>query len=371
MRERKTNALYIHIPFCTHICSYCDFPKVLYDTKWVMRYIECLKKEILSYGISSYQTIYIGGGTPSSLKEEELESILSFLCPFLEKDYEWTIECNIENTTLEKLKLFKKYGVNRLSFGVQTFQEDLLKKMNRYHHKEDVFHVIEMAKSLGFTNINVDFIYGFENKEVEDVLNDLKIFASLDVPHISIYALTVHPNTIFGIERHQEAEDELSRTFYDVIVNWLEEHGYNRYEVSNFARPSYESKHNQVYWQNDFYIGVGMGASGYYQFIRYSNTKSITDYLKGITRIEEEKEDIKDQMLYEILLRLRTKEGISKEDFLLRYGEAYWNLLLKVSQSFIENGSLLLKEQTLSLAKDAYFILDYIVREIYLKLDEE
>ncbi len=371
MRERKTNALYIHIPFCTHICSYCDFPKVLYDTKWAMRYIECLKKEILSYGISSYQTIYIGGGTPSSLKEEELESLLSFLCPFLEKDYEWTIECNIENTTLEKLKLFKKYGVNRLSFGVQTFQEDLLKKMNRYHHKEDVFHVIEMAKSLGFPNINVDFIYGFENEKVEDVLNDLKIFASLDVPHISIYALTVHPNTIFGIEHHQEAEDELSRTFYDVIVNWLEEHGYNRYEVSNFARPSYESKHNQVYWRNDFYIGVGMGASGYYQFIRYSNTKSITDYLKGITRIEEEKEDIKDQMLYEILLRLRTKEGILKEDFLLRYGEKYWKLLLKVSQSFIENGSLLLKEQSLSLAKDAYFILDYIVREIYLKLDEE
>ena len=320
MRERKTNALYIHIPFCTHICSYCDFPKVLYDTKWVMRYIECLKKEILSYGISSYQTIYIGGGTPSSLKEEELESLLSFLCPFLEKDYEWTIECNIENTTLEKLKLFKKYGVNRLSFGVQTFQEDLLKKMNRYHHKEDVFHVIEMAKSLGFTNINVDFIYGFENEKVEDVLNDLKIFASLDVPHISIYALTIHPNTIFGIEHHQEAEDELSRTFYDVIVNWLEEHGYNRYEVSNFARPGYESKHNQVYWTLGEYLGFGLAAHSFVDGKRIANSSCFEKYLsqKNAHRTHVVSQDeVKEEF---VMLALRTREGIDLKKYQKQFG---------------------------------------------------
>ncbi len=367
---RANTALYIHIPFCTTICGYCDFCKLIYNSSYVDAFLDCLKQEIASYNIKECPSIYIGGGTPTSLSESQLEDLLKFVSPLLKCSGEFTIECNIENTTINKLEILKKYGVNRLSFGVQSFDDQLLQEMNRHHDKDSTFKVINAAKELGFTNLNIDLIYGFKGQSKKDVLNDLETFISLDIPHLSIYSLTIHPHTIFGINNYQEQDEDSNREYYDMILEFLRNHGYARYEVSNFARQGYESKHNQTYWNNDQYIGVGLGAEGYLDNIRYANTKSISDYLLGKTIISKEQEALFDQMEYEIILRLRTLNGIDKEVFIKRYGTYYLEKLQNIIKKE-QIAHLLIEEQnSIKCNDEGLMVLDYILQTILIELEK-
>lgn len=349
----KNKGLYIHIPFCTHLCSYCDFTKLFYRDEFATKYLDELEKELKSYDIKDVTSIYIGGGTPSSLSIENFEKLLMIVSPYVSKDNSYALEANIENLTEDKIALLKKYGVNRISLGVQTFKDELLKIINRHHTKEEVIKVISTLIDYGFKDINIDLIYGLPNQTFEDLKSDLDMACSLPITHISTYSLMVNPNTKMYLDGYKEQDDETVRKMYDYIVSYLKEHGFNRYEVSNFSRPGYESKHNLVYWRNEEYYGIGLGASGYLNNKRYTNTKSLNKYLNGERIYEKEILSPKDQEFYRVMLGLRLREGISLSE---HYSEKVKNLM---SRGLLEKVGSKYK-----VTDENLFILDYILREL-------
>lgn len=315
-------AVYIHIPFCETICSYCDFCKNLYDFSKVSEYLKTLEKEIKhSYQKEEIKTLYIGGGTPSVLTIKELSQLFSILSLFHKAStLEFTFECNIENITEEKLALLYKNGVNRLSIGVQTGHKKYLHFLNRKHTREEIREKIECAKKVGFTNINIDLMYAFPNETLEEVEEDIQFFLSLDVPHISTYSLIIEPHTLLSIQKVEPISEELDALMYHKICKLLEKNGYIHYEVSNFSKEGYQSNHNLTYWNNDFYYGFGMGASGYVEGVRYENTKSLSSYLEGNYLSYKEILTKKETIENEYILGFRKMQGISKEKFFQKYG---------------------------------------------------
>lgn len=315
----KTKSIYIHIPFCETICSYCDFCKVLYQSKWVDQYLEALDKEIKArYQQEIIDTIYIGGGTPSSLTLEQLAKLFEITNQFHKsKQLEFTIECNIEHITEEKLRLFKKAGINRISYGVQTFHTKYLKYLNRHHTKDEVLAKIELTKHY-IPNINVDLMYAFQKETVEEVKEDIELFLQLDIPHISTYSLIIEPHTVLGI-KEQYIDDTLDATMYEIICHTLKQHGFLHYEVSNFCKPEYQSKHNLTYWNNGHYYGFGMGASGYINHVRYTNTRSINHYLSLDYDYQKEELTQQVEMENELILGLRKLQGVSITNFYQKY----------------------------------------------------
>lgn len=347
--------LYIHIPFCEHICSYCDFAKEYYQKNRVELYLNALKEELASYDIKDLTSIYIGGGTPSSLNEDELEFLLSLIDPYVKNNMSFTFEANVENLSLNKIKLLKKHHVNRVSLGVQTFNDRLIKIIARHHDELMVRDVITKLKENGINDINIDLIYGLPSETKEELLEDIIKFTSLEVSHISTYALSVNKNTFFYNEGIKESSEEEVSSMYELIVNELKKKGFNRYEVSNFAKNGYESKHNLLYWRNEEYFGIGVGASGYLNSVRYDNTKSIDHYIKGKRRIYEEKLSPEDKEYYSIMLGLRLKEGVK-----INASSPYKD---KLDECVKEN--LLERNIDTYKVKDEYlFILDFILRKI-------
>lgn len=314
-------AVYIHIPFCASICTYCDFCKFYYHVPWVKPYLEALKQEItLNYQNELVTTLYVGGGTPSVLSLEELQDLFQVIqCLSLESCQEFTFECNIENITEEKALFLYQNGVNRISLGVETFHEKYLSFLNRHHSPTEVKEKIAMLKRIGFTNINVDLIYALPGQTLEEIMEDVALFLALDIPHISMYSLMIEPNTILGIHHTEAIDEDMDAMMYARITQLLQQNGYTHYEISNFSKPGYASKHNLVYWNNLEYYGFGVGASGYVNGVRYQNTRNIEKYLKGIVREEEVLLSKQDQMEDEFMLGLRKIEGVSKSGFLKKY----------------------------------------------------
>ena len=313
-------SLYIHIPFCEHVCSYCDFTKLFYNQKYEKPYLDSLENEIKTKVTNRISTLYFGGGTPTALSDEGFERILRFAAQYLDLDYEFTVEANVENLTEKKLDIMKSYGVNRLSIGVQSTCNALLKEIGRHHTFEEAQKIVFLAKSKGFSNINIDFIYGFKNETLNDLKKDLEEFIKLDIDHISIYSLIVEKGSILYNQKYTEQEEGESRKFYEFIVSFLRQHGYERYEISNFARNKKYSKHNLTYWHNQEYYGCGLGASGYVGGVRYENTKSLPEYLKGNFISSEEKVDEKLLEEYFLITNLRLEQGFLKEEYKVQFG---------------------------------------------------
>lgn len=313
------SSVYIHIPFCSSICTYCDFAKLYYNSKWVNEYLDSLEKEIKkNYKNETLKTLYIGGGTPSSLNIDELKRLFKILSIFkLDNDYEYTIECNIENLTKEKAILFKQNKVNRISIGVQTFNSKYLKFLGRNHTKEEVIEKIEILKELGFENINIDLMYAFPGETLEELNNDIDEYLKLNINHISTYSLIIEPHTIIYNKGIKNIDEDLDADMYNLISNKLS--NYHHYEISNFAQKGYESKHNLVYWNNEEYYGFGLGASGYLNNIRYTNTSNLDKYNKGIYIDEEHTLDINETIENEFILGLRKLDGINKKEFNKKY----------------------------------------------------
>lgn len=309
-----TKAVYIHIPFCENICSYCDFCKLHKNGKWITDYLEELYKEIKqNYKGETIKTLYIGGGTPSSLNIKQLEKLFEILKIFnLDKNPEITLEANVEDLNKEKLE-FLKNKINRLSIGVQTFNEELLKILDR---KPVNIENIKLAKKY-FKNINADLMYNF-NEETKDILKeDIETLLKLEIPHISTYSLILEPHTKLYIKNYQIKNEDTKNEEY--INKILKENNYNHYEISNYAKEGYESKHNLTYWNNEPYYGFGLGASGYINNERYENTKNITKYLKGIYKETKHILDQNETMQNEFILGFRKTKGISKQQFKQKY----------------------------------------------------
>lgn len=307
---------YIHIPFCNKICSYCDFCKLYYDEKFVNRYLNELEKEIKSiYKGEVLDTIYIGGGTPSSLNNKQLEKLFEILKLFNKSEtVEFTIESNFENINEEKLLIYKKNGINRLSFGLESINENNLTFLNRNITREKINNTINSCRNLGFNNINIDLIYALPVEDISILKNDLDYIFSLDIEHISTYSLMIEDHTMLKINNIENISEELDYEMYKLICKEMKKNDYYHYEISNFSKSGYESKHNLCYWNNDNYYGFGLGASSYIDNKRITNTRSINKYLKGNYRLDIIELSNNDLIEYKIMLNLRKAEGISLEE---------------------------------------------------------
>ena len=355
---------YIHIPFCNKICSYCDFCKLYYNKKLVNKYLSSLEKEIKEiYKDEVLETIYIGGGTPSSLSLDELERLFKILSILnKDKNIEYTIENNFDSITKEKLQLYKKYGINRLSFGIETTNNDYLKLLNRSLSKEKVKEIINYSKEIGINNINVDLIYALPNESIIDLEKDIDFILSLNIPHISTYSLIIEDNTILKINNYKNISEDLDSEMYNYICKRLKDNNYIHYEISNFSKEGYYSKHNLCYWNNKEYYGFGLGSSSYINNKRITNTRSITNFLKGKYIKEEEIIDTDSNIEYEVILNLRKKEGID----LISFKDKYKKDLLSIYnyKELVNNKFLIHENNHLYIPEDKWYISNEIIARL-------
>ncbi len=317
----KLRSVYIHLPFCKTICSYCDFCKIIYNKKYIDNYLGALEQEITTYYEGDViKTIYIGGGTPSCLELEDLNKLLKIIKNFkVTTDLEFTVELNIEHINEEMLKLLYDHQVNRLSIGVQTFNQKHLKVLKRSHCGTEVKEKIALAKRVGFNNISIDLMYALPNQTKKELREDLEMFLKLDLNHLSLYSLIIEPRTVLYINKVNKIDEDLDYEMDQLINQVLIKKGYQQYEISNYSEPGYESKHNLQYWNNLEYYGFGMGASGYINGIRYTNVLNINKYINLYFRAQEERVSDKERMENEFLLGLRKRKGINKKDFFEKY----------------------------------------------------
>jgi len=353
-------AVYIHIPFCKNICSYCNFSKVYYDEQRATNYIKALKKEIqLSYNKEEISTIYIGGGTPSDLSIENLKELSQIIKLFKRSsNCSITFECN-PDIEIEKLNFLKKMGINRLSFGIETTHPKYLEILGRTNDKKTIISKIKTCRNLGFTNINGDLMYAFSNEKISDLQKDLDFILSLDLEHISTYSLIIEEHTKLYLSNFTNCQEELDAKMYDYIQQTLIEKGYKHYEVSNFCKEGYESVHNMTYWQNEEYYGFGLGAAGYIGDIRYNNTKSFSNYLVGNYLYEKEFLDQQAKMSYEMILGLRTSNGINKKKFYEKFNIDIFNVF--VLDDLINLNYIIEENEKIYIPHDKWYVMNHIL----------
>lgn len=355
---------YIHIPFCEHICFYCDFNKVFIQGQPVDEYIQGLIKEIRltkeRYPSDDTETIYIGGGTPTSLSAEQLDALLGGIrqeLPFDPRN-EFTVEANPGDLTLDKIAVLKNHGVNRLSMGVQSFDDRLLKKIGRKHSAQDVFDTMKLVEKGGMDNVSIDLIYALPGQTMESFQDTLEKALALDLPHYSMYSLILENKTVFYNWARQgrlklpgeDAEGDM----FDLAAAFMEKAGRMKYEVSNFAVPGQESRHNLVYWNNEHYYGFGAGASGYLGHSRYRNHGPIQHYLEPLRNdqlptIETEALSLTNRMEEEMFLGLRKLQGVSYTHFSNKFQRDLTSVYGTVIAELIAEGMLERQEDYLRL----------------------
>jgi putative oxygen-independent coproporphyrinogen III oxidase len=359
-------AAYIHIPFCEHICHYCDFNKVFLKGQPVDEYLDALEKEMkLTLSLSpsnELKSIFVGGGTPTALNVHQLEKLCNIIRDQLSftENVEFTFEANPGDLSSEKLKILYESGVNRLSFGVQTFNNDLLKKIGRTHEAKDVFHSIDAAKKIGFDNISLDLIYSLPGQTLDDFKQTLDISFSLETTHFSGYSLIIEPKTVFyqlmNKGKLQVPDEDEEAAMYEMLIEQMEKHGYPQYEISNFAKKGYESRHNLTYWNNEPYFGFGAGAHSYLNGVRRSNFGPLKKYMGPIEKgnfplMEEHVVTEKEMWEEEMFLGLRKTKGVSVAHFSQKFGESPLVLFKdEISQ---------LEEKDLIKVSDGYIFLTY------------
>ncbi len=320
--------LYIHIPFCNIKCPYCDFTSIVEENKDIYeQYVNAILKEISFYKNENFdlETIYFGGGTPSLLPPKLLKKIIDFVNQNLKtkRDLEITIEVNPNTYKYDEFSEINEYGVNRVSIGNQSFLEKNLISLGRNHSPKDTFETVKSAVKSGIQNISLDLIYGIQNQTIDDLKEDLKIYISLPISHISAYMLTAYSDTPLGklVEsgKYNLPEESLAIEMFELIDEFLEKNKFYRYELSNWAKEGYQCKHNLLYWTNKEFLGVGVSSWSYLSGERFGNTKNISEYIK---KINENKKPVlfKEKITREeirkekIMLGLRLKEGISVDE---------------------------------------------------------
>ncbi|WP_249871048.1 radical SAM family heme chaperone HemW [Oceanobacillus saliphilus] len=379
------DSVYIHIPFCRQICHYCDFVKFFYNEQLATEYLEALKKEIdvsLPGEKHKMRTIYIGGGTPTALNSVQLETLLRFLNKKFDISAceEVSIEVNPGDIDEEKTRLLKSYGISRISFGVQVMDDVMLEQLGRIHRVKDVYDTVELLKKHHFNNVSLDLIYALPNQTVEQFNNSLQEALSLGLPHYSTYALQIEPKTIFYHKHkkgqlHRPAEDD-EVEMYEILKRTMKTNGIHQYEISNFAVPGYESKHNLTYWSNNYYYGFGAGAHGYLPGKRITNIRPLPAYVsqamkdgKPILQIDEV--DVKERVEEEMFLGLRKMKGINKLHFENRFGFKAESLYKKEIDKLIINGLLQENESAIQLTDKGMLLGNRVFEKFLLEADNK
>ena len=358
-------SIYIHIPFCTQICHYCDFNKFFIQNQPVDGYIHSLIQEMDLYHLSQNEpmsTIFIGGGTPSALEPNQLEQLLNATKEKIKlaPGYEFTVEANPGDLTKDKMRIMKEAGVNRLSLGVQSFNEELLKKIGRAHNVRDVYETIDMAREAGFENISIDLIYSLPGQTLADLEDTLDRALQLDLPHFSAYSLIIEPKTVFYIMLNKGKlslpGEDAEASMYEYVMERLTKAGYQQYEISNFAKAGYESRHNLVYWNNEEYYGLGAGAHGYLNGVRYHNHGPLKKYMNAIKEnrkpiIEQITVSLKEKMEEEMFLGLRKMEGVSPQAFQQKFSQDIQDVFGDTLNRMVSDGLLEISEGRIKLTQ--------------------
>ncbi|ACT00859.1 radical SAM family heme chaperone HemW [Paenibacillus sp. JDR-2] len=326
-------ALYIHIPFCTNKCHYCDFTSYVLKGQPVDEYLDALEREmaltVAQMPPERIDTVFVGGGTPTVLTPPQMERFLTSVKKYfpLADDVEFTMEANPGTTDPEKLAAMFAGGVNRISFGVQSFDNGLLERIGRIHNVDDVYRSLENARAAGFTNLSIDLMFGLPKQTVEMLEDSVNKALALDLPHYSLYSLKVEENTLFHkLYQRDELplppEDE-EFNMYTLLMDRLKQAGYVHYEISNFAKPGYESRHNSTYWRNEPYYGLGAGAHGYARGLRHVNVKGVQpfiDYTKTkLPRLEENVVPEYEAMEDFMMVGLRLLKGVRTSDYAAQF----------------------------------------------------
>ena len=375
--QTKPTSAYVHIPFCTQICYYCDFSKVFIKNQPVDSYLEHLIEEYDSYDIKKLRTLYIGGGTPTALSARQLAFLLEKLTDKLDLSYleELTIEANPGDLDLEKIAVLKDLLVNRVSLGVQTFNDRMLKQIGRSHSEKDIYENIANLKKAGFDNISIDLIYALPKQTMEDVKTNVAKAIALDIPHMSLYSLILENHTVF-MNRMRRGKlplpkEDLEAEMFDYIIAELEKAGFEHYEISNFSKPGFESRHNLMYWDNAEYYGIGAGASGYVDGVRYKNHGPIRHYLQAVeagnARVQEEVLTLKEKMEEEMFLGLRKKSGVSKKRFEEKFGLSFEDQYGAVVFELTEQGLLVPDRDIVRMTKQGLFLGDTVAEKFILE----
>lgn len=377
MQKRPTSA-YIHIPFCTQICYYCDFSKVFIKNQPVDDYLATLIEEVKFYDLPALKTLYIGGGTPSALSEKQLNYLLTNLEKLLDLSQleEFTIEANPGNLTADKIAVLQKSNCNRISLGVQTFDDKMLKRIGRSHNQAQIYETIAALKQADFHNISIDLIYALPNQTMEQVKDNVKRALELDIPHLSLYSLILENHTVF-MNRQRRGRlhlpnENVESDMFEYILAELEKNGFEHYEISNFTKPGFESRHNLMYWDNAEYYGLGAGASGYLNGMRYRNRGPIQHYLKSIrekghSRLHEECLSQSEQMEEEMFLGLRKKSGISIMRFEEKFQRSFEQLYGQIVQELVAEGLLQVEEDRVRMTKRGLFLGDTVAERFILE----
>ncbi len=359
------DAIYIHIPFCQNKCYYCDFLSYKSNAQEQKKYFEYVQKEISLQKKYIYDTVYFGGGTPSIVEIKYIEELLKILRK--KENAEITIEINPATVDYEKLKKYREIGINRLSIGCQSFDNKILTSLGRKHTADQSIQVYNDARKAGFRNISVDLIFAVPDQTIDILKNDLEIIKKLSPEHISIYSLIWKENTKFWNMREmgkiKEVDEDIEADMYSLIIETLKSMGYIHYEISTFAKRGYLSKHNLKYWENKYYIGIGQGASGYVEGLRYKNCCILEQYYRLLDKNllpYEEREiiDNKTRIEYKHLLGLRMLEKgieIGKE-----YQEKAEKLIIRGFLKYNEIGNVILTQKGLFFANNVFeeFLLE-------------
>ncbi|MBP2241686.1 oxygen-independent coproporphyrinogen-3 oxidase [Cytobacillus eiseniae] len=366
-------AAYIHIPFCEHICHYCDFNKVFLKGQPVDAYLDSLAKEMemtmtMKQTPTNYlETIFIGGGTPTALNESQLEKLCQMIkdhLPYNNKT-EFTFEANPGDLSAEKLRILFQAGVNRISFGVQTFNEELLKRIGRVHRAKDVYQSIDLAKNTGFENISIDLMYSLPGQTLADFKETLHTSFSLDIKHYSGYSLIIEPKTIF-YNLMQKGKlpspgEDVEAEMYDTLMEEMDKHGFKQYEISNFSKPGYESQHNLTYWNNEWYYGFGAGAHGYVNGYRMANHGPLKKYMDAIKMeqlpvLEKHQVSRKEQIEEEMFLGLRKTAGVNMMHFQNKYEEDLMDLFKDEIHDLSNRELIVIANDHIQLTKKGRFL---------------
>ena len=375
--QAKPSSAYVHIPFCTQICYYCDFSKVFIKNQPVDAYLEHLIQETRSYEIGKLRTLYIGGGTPTALSAQQLAYLLTELPKVMDLSEveEFTIEANPGDLDPDKIAVLKDSQVNRVSLGVQTFDNKMLKKIGRSHQEQDIYDNIRHLKQAGFDNISIDLIYALPGQTMDQVKENVAKAIDLDIPHMSLYSLILENHTVF-MNRMRRGKlplpkEELEAEMFEYIIEELEKGGFEHYEISNFSKPGFESRHNLVYWDNAEYYGLGAGASGYVDGIRYKNHGPIRHYLEAVeagkARITEEHLTLEEKMEEELFLGLRKKNGVSKARFEEKFGVSFDQRYGQVVANLTEQGLLVPDDKQVRMTKRGLFLGDTVAEKFILE----
>ena len=375
--QKKPTSAYVHIPFCTQICYYCDFSKVFIKNQPVDSYLEHLLEEFRSYDIQKLRTLYIGGGTPTALSAPQLEVLLDGLTKNLDLSVleELTIEANPGDLDADKIAVLKHSPVNRVSLGVQTFDDKMLKKIGRSHLEKDIYENIDRLKLAGFDNISIDLIYALPGQTMAQVKDNVAKAISLDIPHMSLYSLILENHTVF-MNRMRRGKlplpkEELEAEMFEYIIAELERAGFEHYEISNFSKPDFESRHNLMYWDNAEYYGIGAGASGYVNGVRYKNHGPIRHYLNAVeagnARITEEHLSQREQMEEEMFLGLRKKSGVSMTRFEEKFGRSFEGLYGEIVRDLVQQGLMQIDGDRVRMTKRGLFLGDTVAERFILE----